>query len=92
MLNGLDRQEGVAGVLLDLPLDLGLSRVTHYKQSGGSERSREQHQPQQQFGAQSPVVVASKEGFDDLAYPCEMNSFARPMRGIKTAPRIRLGQ
>jgi hypothetical protein len=43
MLNGLDRQEGVPGVLLDLPVDLGLRRVTNYKQSGGGERSRKQH-------------------------------------------------
>jgi len=92
MLNSLDRQKGVAGILLDLPLDLGLGRVTHYKQSGASERRRKQHKPQQQLGAQSQVVVASKEGFQDLAYPCEMNSFARPMRGIKTASRIRLAQ
>jgi hypothetical protein len=35
----------------------------HYKQSGGSERSRKQHKPQQQLGAQSQVVVAFKEGF-----------------------------
>ena len=51
VLNGLYRQDGIAGLLLDLPLDLGLSRLTHYKQSGGSERSRKQHQPQQQLGA-----------------------------------------
>jgi len=57
----------------------------HYKQSGGSERSREQHQPQQQFGAQSQVVVASKEGFQDLAYPCEMNRLPPIMRGRKKA-------
>jgi hypothetical protein len=62
VLNGLDRQEGVAGVLLDLPLDLGLSRVTHYRQSGGSERSCKQHKPQQQLGTQSQVGVALKEG------------------------------
>src|SRR5258707_14577256 len=40
VLNGLDRQDGVASVLLDLPLDLGLSRGAHYKQSGASEHSR----------------------------------------------------
>ncbi len=44
VLNGLDRQKGVAGVLLDLPLDLGLSRMTHYKQSGASERCGRHHQ------------------------------------------------
>jgi len=49
VLNGLDCQEGVAGVLLDLPVDLSLSRVTHYKESGGSERSRKQHKPHQQL-------------------------------------------
>jgi len=57
VLNGLDRQDSV---LLDLPLDQGLSRMTHYKQSGGSERSRKKHKPQQQLGAQSQVVVAFK--------------------------------
>jgi len=57
VLNGLDRQDSV---LLDLPLDQALSRMTHYKQSGGSERSRKKHKPQQQLGAQSQVVVAFK--------------------------------
>lgn len=41
-LKGLDRQECVAGVLLDLPLDLGSSEVTHDKQSDESEPGREQ--------------------------------------------------
>jgi len=85
VLSRLNCQEGVTGVLLDLPLNLGLSRVTHYKQSGGSERSREQHQPQQQFGAQSQVFVASKEGFQDLAYPWEMERLPPIMRGRKKA-------
>jgi hypothetical protein len=31
MLNGLDRQEGVAGVLLDLSMDLELGELTHGK-------------------------------------------------------------
>jgi hypothetical protein len=57
----------------------------HYKQSGGSERSREQHQPQQQFGAQSEVVVAFKESFQNLAYPCEMNRLPLIMRDRKKA-------
>jgi hypothetical protein len=31
MLNGLDCQEGITGVLLDLPLDLELGEMTHGK-------------------------------------------------------------
>jgi len=92
VLNGLDSQEGVAGVLLDLPLDLGLSGVTHYKQSGGSERSRKQHKPQQQLGAQSQVGVALTEGLEKLAYPCEMNRLPPAMSGHKNASRIRLAR
>jgi hypothetical protein len=57
--------------------------VTHYQESGGSERSRKQYKPQQQLGAQSQVVVAFKEGFQDLAYPCEMNRLPPVMRGRK---------
>jgi hypothetical protein len=92
VLNGLDREEGVAGVLLDLPVDLGLSRVTHYKQSGRGERSRKQHKPHQQLGAQSQVGPALKEGFQYPAYSCEMNRLSPVMRGRKKASRIHLGR
>jgi hypothetical protein len=44
VLNGLDRQEGVTGILLNLPLHLSLRRMTHYKQGGASEGRGGQHQ------------------------------------------------
>src|SRR5205807_10337741 len=60
-----------------------LSRVTHYRESGGSERSRKQHKPQQQLGAQSQIVVALKEGLQNAVYPSELNKLPQGMRGLR---------
>ena len=55
----------------------------HYKESGGSERSRKQHKPQQQLGAQSQIVVALKEGLQNAVYPSELNKLPQGMRGLR---------
>jgi len=47
VLNALDRQHGVARVLFDLPLSLGLSRVTHRQQCAAGKDSGKRHQRQQ---------------------------------------------
>jgi hypothetical protein len=67
-----------------------LSRVTHHQQSGGSERGRKEHKPQQQLRAQSQVVVAFKEGYRDPAYSCEVNRSPPIFRAARKAARIRL--
>ena len=84
VLNRLDRQEGVAGVLLDLPLDLSLSRVTHHQQRDASDRSRKQDKPQRQLGPQPQIRVALKEGIQNPSYRCEMNGLPPTMRASRS--------
>ena len=79
VLNGLDCQERIAGILLDLPLDLGLSRVTHHQQSDARESGCKQDNPQRQLGPQTQIRVAPKEGLQNPVYRCEMNSLPPAM-------------
>jgi len=83
MLNGLDRQEGVAGVLLDLSTDLELGELAHGKQRAPGKHSGKQDKPQKQLCPQSQMGVVFEETFQDLINPCEMNRLPPAMSALK---------